>query len=98
MEEPGRMLRTMNKPAEKHSLNFRQRTEGTVTGVIDIVEFDNTQIRLSTNMGHLLIRGRNLHVKRLNLEKGEADVEGTVDSLSYQDKKENTGKKHWLFG
>lgn len=35
----------------------------------------------------LTIKGNGLHVSRLNLDKGEADVEGLVDSLVYTDKK-----------
>lgn len=38
-----------------------------------------------------MIKGEELHVKRLNLEKGEADLEGKVDSLTYLSK--NTDKK-----
>ena len=33
----------------------------------------------------LLIKGNDLHVNRLTLEKGEVDVEGRIDSLSYSD-------------
>lgn len=34
-------------------------------------------------MGLLTIKGKNLHVSRLTLEKGEVDIEGNVDSLTY---------------
>lgn len=32
-----------------------------------------------------MIRGSDLHVNRLTLEKGEVDVEGKIDSLTYSD-------------
>ena len=34
-------------------------------------------------MGLLTVKGKGLHVSRLTLEKGEVDIEGTVDSLVY---------------
>jgi len=32
-----------------------------------------------------MIRGNELHVNRLTLEKGEVDVDGKIDSLTYSD-------------
>ena len=74
-----------------HSLKLKDRRIGTVTGVQDIKSFDDKEILLFTKAGKLLIKGKQLHVKRLNLEKGEADLEGKVDSLTYLSK--NTDKK-----
>ena len=44
-----------------------------------------------TEMGLLTIRGKELHVKRLTLEKGELDLEGQIDSLNYSS---NAALKH----
>jgi len=38
---------------------------------------------METSQGTLAIRGSSLHVCRLELEKGEAEIEGKVDSLIY---------------
>ena len=38
---------------------------------------------LDTDMGLLTIKGKDLHVNRLSLEKGEIDIEGRTDSLVY---------------
>lgn len=40
----------------------------------------------------LLIKGHDLHVNRLSLEKGEVDIEGRIDSLTYSDVK-SAGKQ-----
>ena len=61
------------------------RRTGTVTGVVDVLSFDLTEILLETDQGMLMIRGSDLHVNRLTLEKGEVDVEGKIDSLTYSD-------------
>lgn len=66
-----------------HKLELQNREQGRVSGVQDVVSFDENQIILDTDMGLLTIKGKNLHVSRLSLEKGEVDLDGTVDSLLY---------------
>ena len=70
----------------KHRLILEQRRDCKITGVIDIHAFDENNILMETVDGMLTIKGNGLHVSRLNLEKGEADVDGRVDSLAYSDK------------
>ena len=62
-----------------HRLTLDNRKEAFVTGVKDVV-------LLQTADGRLQIRGSQLHVKGLNLEKGEAALAGHVDSLVYLSK------------
>lgn len=69
-----------------HKLILENRRGGTVTGVTDVMSFDEKDILLMTQAGKLTIKGEQLHVKRLNLEKGEIDIEGRVDSLLYLSK------------
>ena len=38
---------------------------------------------LDTDLGLLTVKGKDLHVSRLTLEKGEVDLDGTIDSLNY---------------
>ena len=66
-----------------HRLDLTNRGKGSVTGIQDVVAFDENQIVLDTDMGLLTVKGKGLHVSRLTLEKGEVDIEGTVDSLVY---------------
>ena len=56
---------------------------GSITGIADVVSFDENTIVLDTDMGLLTIKGKELHVSRLTLEKGEVDVDGTIDSMTY---------------
>ena len=70
---------------KNHRLIFNARTNGTITGVVDVLSFDLAEILLETDQGMLMIKGNDLHVNRLTLEKGEVDVEGRIDSLTYSD-------------
>ena len=69
-----------------HKLILDNRKEASVTGVKDVISFDEKEILLQTADGKLQIRGSGLHVKGLNLEKGEATLVGHVDSLVYLSK------------
>ena len=69
-----------------HKLILDNRKEASVTGVKDVISFDEKEILLQTADGKLQIRGSGLHVKGLNLEKGEAALDGHVDSLVYLSK------------
>lgn len=66
-----------------HKLELQNREQGRITGVQDVVSFDENQIILDTDMGLLTVRGKNLHVSRLTLEQGEVDIDGMVESLLY---------------
>ena len=66
-----------------HKLELYNREKGTMTGVLDVISFDENTIVLDTDMGLLTIKGKDLHVSRLSLEKGELDLEGHADSLVY---------------
>jgi len=68
-----------------HKLTLINRTSGTLTGVMDVLSFDVNEILLETGLGMLMVKGSDLHVNRLNLEKGEVDVEGKIDSFTYSD-------------
>ena len=54
-----------------------------MTGIRDVKSFDEQELVLETEAGMLLIKGEGLHVGRLTLEKGELDIEGRIDSLTY---------------
>ena len=69
-----------------NSVKAAGRNSGTITGVLDVSEFDNATIDLTTTLGRMIIKGRDLKVKNLNLEKGETDIEGNVDSIVYASK------------
>jgi len=68
-----------------HNISMHSRETAAITGVKDVLSFDAGEVLLDTEQGILMIRGQELHVSRLTLEKGEVDVDGRIDSLTYSD-------------
>lgn len=71
--------------AHTHRVLINNRQNGSFSGIADVLSFDVSEILLETEQGMLLIKGKDLHVNRLSLEKGEVDIAGKIDSLSYSD-------------
>lgn len=80
-----------NRKGKGHSLTLEERKNGRLTGVQDVHSFNENEILLLTDVGKVLIKGEQLHVKGLDLEMGEAEIEGKVNSISYLTK--NAQKK-----
>ena len=68
-----------------HRLMMQNRSALSITGIRDVVSFDENQVILDTDMGLLTMKGKDLHVSRLTLEKGEVDVDGKIDSFTYSE-------------
>ena len=81
-----------------HKLTLNQRNSLTMTGVTEVVSFDDTSVILRTGLGTLVIQGRDLQLKQLSLEGGQAAVEGTVSALIYEEPRQSGGWARRLFG
>lgn len=80
----------MNRVEERqinktHKLVINNRKSSLVTGVVDVLAFDLNEILLETHQGMLMLKGTDLHVNRLSLEKGEVDIAGNINSVAYSD-------------
>ena len=81
-----------------HRLTLDGRSRLTITGVLEVESFDEESVALVTARGALLHRGQGLHVQMLSLEGGQVSVDGSVDSLSYEDPVPAGGFFARLFG
>ena len=69
--------------SKAHKVTLNNRRSGSFTGVLDVISFDIAEILLETEQGVLHVKGKDLHVNRLNLEKGEVDIEGLIEAFHY---------------
>lgn len=79
------------KTASAHTLLLDANGNLKLTGVIDVTSFDETLVSLETSKGMLAVKGENLHVEGLSLEKGELTLTGSVNCMEYDDNIENRG-------
>ncbi len=70
-------------------INIQNREKIKVTGVNDIIGFDETFVDIETELGKLLIRGEGLKISRLSLEQHELVINGYVYSCEYEDNSKN---------
>ena len=75
-----------------HKLIVNNRKTSMVTGVLDVLSFDLNEILLETEQGMLMIKGDDLHVNRLTLDKGEVDIDGKIDSFTYSEQSNMAAK------
>ena len=69
----------------QHKVSMNNRKNCSLTGIVDVLSFDLMEILLETDQGMLMVRGKEMHVTRLSLEKGEVDIDGKIDSLTYSE-------------
>lgn len=67
-----------------HKLTLVRRAKLTMTGVKEVVSFDENTVVLVTCMGTLVIQGEGLQLRMLSVEGGQVAVEGTVEGLQYE--------------
>lgn len=79
-------MEDLNHSGKKpHKLMLTGRKTCALSGVNDVLSFDVNEILLETEQGMLMIRGAELHVSRLSLDKGEVDIDGRIDSFTYSE-------------
>lgn len=76
-----------------HRLTLNERRQLSMTGVSEVVNFDENTVVLRTQLGMLVIRGQELQLKTLSPDGGQVEVEGTIASLHYEEPRNPTG---WL--
>ena len=68
-----------------HRLTLDNRRQLTVTGVTEVVSFDDCAVILRTDLGTLVVQGKELQLKNLSLDGGQVAVDGTVCALIYEE-------------
>lgn len=88
---------TEQKSDLPHKLTLTQRKNLTVTGVTEVVSFEEEGAVLKTSMGTLIIQGQQLKLKTLSLDGGQVDVTGTITAMHYEQPRTG-GALRRLFG
>lgn len=83
----------MAEERNPHKLTLDERSKLTMTGVTEVVSFEENAVVLRTSLGTLVVHGRDLQLKTLSLDGGQVAVDGTVSALVYEEARQSGG---WL--
>lgn len=88
----------MEKEQGFHGLTLQQRQKLSVTGVTEVISFDEEAVVLQTHLGLLVVQGSGLQLKTLSVDGGQVAVDGQVASLVYQEQSKGGGWLRRLLG
>ena len=76
------------KTQKEHTLILEKREKLALSGIEEVVSFDEHTVTLNTALGAMNIEGENLHILSLSLENGQVTVEGHIDAVFYENRTE----------
>lgn len=80
-----------------HSIILDNRKKLSLTGADDVLGFNEESVSVNTSLGHLVIMGSDLHISKLDLDTGEVEIDGCIDSLRYTENKSSKSFMQRLF-
>ena len=76
-----------------HALTLSERKALKMSGVSEVISFDEDSVVLRTDLGTLIVQGQQLQLKTLSLEGGNVSVDGNIAALIYEEPRARLG---WL--
>ena len=65
------------------NLVLENRNKLSVSGVKDVLSFDDELVVMETDLGLLTIKGDNLKINKFSIDTGDVVVEGEISNLGY---------------
>ena len=74
------------------NLILENREKLSISGVIDVLSFDDQVVMVETELGLLTVKGENIRINKLSIDTSEVIVEGDIAYLAYSDKTTDKSK------
>ena len=68
------------------NLVLENREKLSISGVNDVLSFDDQIVILETQLGLLTVKGENLRINKLSIDCEEVVIEGEINNLAYSEK------------
>ncbi|MGL5244163.1 MAG: sporulation protein YabP [Sarcina sp.] len=78
---------------KKSSLSLDDRRKLSLTGVLEVISFNEEKINVNTKLGPLTIKGEGLKMNKLDVQNGEVIISGYIYSLNYTGKQAKSKKR-----
>ena len=67
------------------NIYLENREKLNISGVKDVLSFDDQMVILETELGLLTIKGENLRIQKLSIDTLDVSIQGTINTLIYSD-------------
>lgn len=78
------------------NLILENRGKLSISGVLDVLSFDDQVVILETELGLLTVKGENIRINKLSIDTSEVIVEGDISYLAYSDKDTEKTKGNFM--
>ena len=85
--------RNLNKTGVIQNLILENRQKLSISGVLDVLSFDDQVVMVDTELGLLTVKGENLKINKLSIDTSEVIVEGDISYLAYSDRTQERTKQ-----
>ena len=79
----------------RHEICVKDRRTMSISGVKEMISFDEQMVSMLTVCGELSVAGESLHVKVLDVDRGQVVIEGRIDDVDYVDNQPAETKGFW---
>ena len=69
------------------------RKKLTMTGIVEVISFDEEKIMLNTKLGPLTIKGLGLKMNKLDVQNGDVIIVGEISAMIYSSKESKKEKE-----
>ena len=70
----------------RSNLTLENRKKLTLSGVVEVISFDEQKIDLTTKLGNLTVKGEELKMNKLDVQNGDVIIVGSISSMIYNGK------------
>ena len=67
------------------NIHLENREKLNISGVKDVLSFDDQMVILETELGLLTIKGENLRINKLSIDTLDVLIDGTINTLVYSE-------------
>lgn len=78
------------------NLILENRGKLSISGVLDVLSFDDQVVIVETELGLLTIKGENLRINKLSIDTSEVIVEGDISYMAYSNKDAEKDKSSFI--
>jgi len=84
------------KTTKMQNIILENRNKLHLSGVLDVLNFDEEIVTVETELGILIVKGSDLRLNKFNLDNSELSIDGEVISMTYDDKSSSSKRGEGL--